>query len=142
LEHFNGALLWITLSTIGRPGLEEIGWKLVEKLRLAFGETRPIRVALGHWFRSDEFVELNAFLLPVSYLDGRVFRTFGKDYFVHISHDEFRMVVTKTTAAHKEVIEQLKSSILNRHIPDVWQDSAVTTRLQRKMKVSPTALSP
>src|SRR6267154_3498342 len=41
-EHFNGALLWITLSTIGSPGLEKIGWKLVEKMRLAFGETRPI----------------------------------------------------------------------------------------------------
>jgi len=109
-EHFNGALLWITLSTIGSPGLEKIGWKLVEKLRLAFGETRPIGVALGHWFRSDEFVELNAFLLPC-FIFGwdAYFAPSGKDYFVHISHDEFRMVVTKTTAAHKEVMEQLKS---------------------------------
>jgi hypothetical protein len=109
-EHFNGALLWITLSTIGSPGLEKIGWKLVEKMRLAFGETRPIGVAPGHWFRSDEFVELNAFLLPC-FIFGwdAYFAPSGKDYFVHISHDEFWMVVTKTTAAHKEIMDQLKS---------------------------------
>lgn len=31
-ENFNGALLWLTLWNIGSPGLEKIGWKLVEKL--------------------------------------------------------------------------------------------------------------
>jgi hypothetical protein len=109
-EHFNGALLWITLSTIGSPQLEKIGWKLVEKMRLAFGETRPIGVASGHWFRSDEFVELNAFLLPCFIFGWDAYLApSGKDYFVHISHDEFWMVVTKTTAAHNEVLEQLKS---------------------------------
>jgi len=102
-EHFNGALLWITLSTIGSPQLEKIGWKLVEKMRLAFGETRPLGVA-------PEFVELNAFLLPCFIFGWDAYLApSGKDYFVHISHDEFWMVVTKTTAAHKEVMEQLKS---------------------------------
>jgi len=109
-EHFNGALLWITLSMIGSPQLEKIGWKLVEKMRLAFGETRPLGVAPGHWFRRDEFVELSAFLLPCFTFGWDAYLApSGKDYFVHISHDEFWMVVTKTTAAHKEVMEQLKS---------------------------------
>ncbi len=109
-EHFNGALLWLTLWDIGSPQLEKIGWKLVEKMRLGFGETRPIGVAPGHWFRSDEFVELNAFLLPCFIFGWDAYLApSGQDYFVHISHDEFWVVVTKTAAAHKELLEQLKS---------------------------------
>jgi hypothetical protein len=109
-EYFHGALLWITLSTIGSLGLEKIGWKLVEKMRLAFGETRPIGVAPGHWFRGDEFVELNAFLLPCFVFGWDAYLApSGSDYFVHISHDEYWVVVTKTAAAHKGLLEQLKS---------------------------------
>ena len=108
-ENFNGALLWLTLWDIGSPQLEKIGWKLVEKMRLAFGETRPIDVAPGHWFRSDEFVELNAFLLPCFVFGWDMYLApSGKDYFVHISHDEFWVVVTKTVVAHDEVSEQLR----------------------------------
>jgi hypothetical protein len=108
-DHFSGALLWITL-TIGSLQLEKIGWKLVEKMRLAFGETRSLNVAPGHWFRSDEFVELNAFLLPCFIFGWDAYLApSGKDYFVHISHDGFWMVVTKTAKAHEEVLGQLKS---------------------------------
>lgn len=109
-ELFHGALLWLTLWDIGSPQLEKVGWKLVEKLRLAFGETRPIGVAPGHWFRSDELVELNTFLLPCFVFGWDAYLApSGQDYFVHISHDEFWIVVTKTAAVHKELLEQLKS---------------------------------
>jgi hypothetical protein len=109
-ERFGGALLWITYSTSGPLQLEKIGWKLVEKMRLAFGETRPISLAPGHWFRSDEFVELNAFLLPCFVFGWDAYLApSGKDYFVHISHDEFWMVVTKTAAVYNRILEQLKS---------------------------------
>jgi hypothetical protein len=108
-EHFHGGLLWLTLWTIGSPQLEKVGWKLVEKMRLAFGETRPIGVAPGHWFRSDELVELNAFLLPC-FIFGwdAFFNPSGQDYFVHISHDEYWLVVTKTKAAYETLFEQLQ----------------------------------
>ncbi|MFZ3341823.1 MAG: hypothetical protein WA213_13135 [Terriglobales bacterium] len=108
-EHFYGALLWLTLWTIGSPGLEKIGWKLVEKMRLAFGETRPIGVAPGHWFRSDEFVELNAFLLPCFIFGWDAYYVpSGQDYFVHISHDEYWVIVTKTTAAYDNLFKSLQ----------------------------------
>ena len=108
-EHFNGALLWLTLWTIGSTNLEKIGWKLIEKMRLGFGETRPIGVAPGHWFRSDEFVELNAFLLPC-FIFGwdAYFVPSGQDYFVHISHDEYWTVVAKTTSAYEYLLKQLE----------------------------------
>src|ERR1051326_7663553 len=47
-ELFNGAVLWLTLWDIGSPQLEKTGWKIVEKMRLAFGETRSIASAPGH----------------------------------------------------------------------------------------------
>ena len=108
-EYFNGALLWLTLWNIGSPQLEKIGWKLVEKMRLGLGEIRPIEAAPGHWFRNDEFVELNAFLLPC-FIFGwdAYFAPSGQDYFVHISHDEYWLVVTKTTAVYDQLLRQLQ----------------------------------
>jgi|GEM_PF-1308372 hypothetical protein len=110
-EHlFSGAVLWMTLCDIGSPQLEKTGWKLVEKMRLGFGETRELNAAPGHAFRSDEFTELNAFLLPcfVFGWDAYLLPS-GGDYFVYISHDEFCVVVTKTTAAYKKLFGELES---------------------------------
>jgi hypothetical protein len=59
---FQGALLWIAYSELG--SLAPIGWKLVEKMRQGFGENRPLQAARAHFFRSDELLDLRAFLLP------------------------------------------------------------------------------
>lgn len=107
-ELFYGAVLWLTLWDIGSPQLEKIGWNIAESMRRGFGESRPIAAAPGDSFRSDEFVELNAFLLPcfVFGWDAYLLPS-GQDYFVHISHDEFWMVVTKTAEVHRQLSEQL-----------------------------------
>lgn len=109
-EHFDGAVLWITFSDIGSPQLVKSGWKLVEKMRLGFGETRELRAAPGHSFRSDEFVELNAFLLPCFMFgwDAYLLPARG-DHFVHISHDEYCAVVVKNTDVFKTLFKQLES---------------------------------
>jgi hypothetical protein len=109
-ELFSGAVLWITLCDIGSPQLEKTGWKLVEKMRAGFGETRELRAAPGHSFRSDEFVELNAFLLPcfVFGWDAYLLPS-GEDYFLHISHDEFCSVVARTTAMQAKLFKELES---------------------------------
>jgi len=107
-ERFYGAVLWLTLWDIGSPQLEKTGWKIVEKMRLGFGETRPISAAPGHSFRSDEIVELNAFLLPCFIFGWDAYLLpSGNDYFVHISHDEYWMVVTRTAEVHKQLLQQL-----------------------------------
>lgn len=59
---FQGALLWVTFSELG--SLAPTGWKLVEKMRQRFGENRPLQTARAHFFRSDELVDLTAFVLP------------------------------------------------------------------------------
>jgi hypothetical protein len=88
---FGGALLWITYSSIGSPGLVQTGWKLVEKMRQAFGENRSLETASGHFFRSDELVDLNAFVLPCFIFgwDAYLVPSHSNDFFVHISHDEY-----------------------------------------------------
>ena len=107
-ELFNGAVLWLTLWDIGSPQLEKTGWRIVENMRRGFGENRPISAAPGHSFRSDELVDLNAFLLPcyVFGWDAYILPS-ANDYFVHISHDEFWVVVSKTPEVHKQLLEQL-----------------------------------
>src|SRR5437870_10408688 len=51
---FAGALLWIRFWNSGTPELEKSGWRLIERMRMGFGELRPLGVANGHWFRQDE----------------------------------------------------------------------------------------
>jgi hypothetical protein len=109
-SQFHGALLWITLSTIGSIGLEKAGWKLVEKMRQGYGENRPLQSANGHFFRSDELVDLNAFLIPcfVFGWDAYVVPSSSNDFFVFLSHDEYWGVVTRTRAAYDDLFHRLK----------------------------------
>jgi hypothetical protein len=86
---FHGALLWIRLWDIGSPQLEMSGWKMVERMRMGYGELRPLEEANAHWFRSDEVSDLAAFIVPcfVYGWDAYVLPS-GKDCFGFISHDE------------------------------------------------------
>jgi hypothetical protein len=107
---FCGGLLWITLSTIGSPQLEKTGWKLVEKMRQGFGENRPLQTASGHFFRSDELVDLCAFLLPcfVFGWDAYIVPSSNNDFFVRVSHDEYWGVVARTREAYDKLFSELK----------------------------------
>lgn len=107
--HFTGALLWITFSSIGSPGLVQTGWKLIEKMRQGFGENRSLQTASGHFFRSDELVDLNAFLLPCFIFgwDAYVVPSNSSDFFVHVSHDEYWGVVTRTPESYARRLSEL-----------------------------------
>jgi hypothetical protein len=107
--HFYGALLWIRLWTIGSPGLEKSGWKIVERMRMGYGELRPLGKANGHWFRSDELVDLAAFIVPcfVYGWDTYIVPARG-DCFVFISHDGFWCIATRTTELYAQLLKNLK----------------------------------
>jgi hypothetical protein len=109
-SQFSGALLWITFSSIGSPGLVQTGWKLVEKMRQGYGENRSLQIANGHFFRSDELVDLNAFLLPCYIFgwDAYLVPSNSSDFFIHISHDEYWGVVTRTQEAYAMRLPELK----------------------------------
>jgi hypothetical protein len=106
---FYGALLWIRLWNIGSPQLEKSGWRLVERMRMGFGELRPLGVANGHWFRSDEVADLAAFIVPclVYGWDAYIVPA-SAGSFTFISHDEFWCVATRDSEVHSRVSEELK----------------------------------
>lgn len=94
---FYGALLWITLCDIGCPQLERTGWAMIDMMWRGFEENQPLEAAPGHWFRNGAAVELAAFVLPCFMFSWDAFIiSSGKNFSVHISHDEFWAVVTRT----------------------------------------------
>jgi hypothetical protein len=105
---FQGALLWITFSELG--SLAPIGWKLVEKMRQGFGENRSLQTARAHYFRNDELLDLRAFLLPCFVFGWDAYLIpFGRnDFFVHVSHDEYWGVVSRTREAHDRMLAELE----------------------------------
>jgi hypothetical protein len=105
---FYGGLLWITLSDIGSIQLEKSGWKIAEKMRQAYGENRELQSARGHFFRSDELVDLTAFALLCFVFAWDAWLVGNNDFFVHISHDEHWVVVTRTREVHAHLLQQLK----------------------------------
>jgi hypothetical protein len=106
---FYGALLWITLSDIGSPQLEKTGWTMMEMMRRGFGESRPLEAAPGNWFRNGAVVELAAFVLPcfVFGWDAYIIPS-GGELFVHISHDDYWVVVTRNAEAFDAASNSLK----------------------------------
>jgi hypothetical protein len=114
---FYGALLWIRLWTIGSPPLEKSGWRLIERMRMGFGELRPLGDANGHWFRHDEVADLAAFIVPcfVYGWDAYVVPA-NAGCFAFISHDDFWCIATRNAELHTRFWEELKD--LNPRISD------------------------
>lgn len=107
--NFSGAMLWLKLWTIGSPQLEKSGWRLMERMRMGFGELRPLGTANAHWFRSDEVYDLAAFIVPcfVYGWDAYVIPS-GGECFAFISHDEFWCVATRNGEVHTRLLEEFK----------------------------------
>jgi hypothetical protein len=62
---FDGGMLWLRQWEIGSPQLVRAGWKIIEGMRRAQGELRPLEVAPAQVFRGDELVDLHGFLVQV-----------------------------------------------------------------------------
>lgn len=69
---------------------------MVERMRMGYGDLRPLGEADAHWFRSDEVTDLAAFIVPcfVYGWDAYVLPS-GGDSFGFISHDEYWSVTTR-----------------------------------------------
>jgi hypothetical protein len=63
--HFPGALVWLHLWNVGADYLMPLGWRIVEDMRRAHGDTRPLDVAPAQIFREDEGLDLQVFLMTV-----------------------------------------------------------------------------
>jgi hypothetical protein len=107
--NFNGAMLWIRYWNSGSSQLEKSGWRLVERMRMGFGELRPLGVANGHWFRSDEIADLAAFIVPcfVYGWDAYIVPS-NAGCFAFISHDEFWCVATQKPEIHAHLMQDFE----------------------------------
>jgi hypothetical protein len=100
-NHFLGAHFWLTGWGMWDPLVEAIGLKTMEQIRRCSGENRPIEVAPGLQFRSDEFVEsVSCLLQPMLvgwdayYVPSWAWGTL--DYFVRVSHDSYIEIEVRT----------------------------------------------
>lgn len=108
--NFGGAFLWYARWDIGSPQLDKIGWSVVEKMRLASGETRPLEAAPVHRFREDESTQLQAFILQAMVFQWDADVLFMKlDRFAHVSHHRSVVLVTETRGARDECWSALES---------------------------------
>jgi hypothetical protein len=62
---FSGGLLWLRRWNIGSSPMVRVGWRTLENIRRAHGDSRSLEVAPAQLFREDEFLELHAFLVQV-----------------------------------------------------------------------------
>jgi hypothetical protein len=60
-----GFVLQLTEWTLGSSEYDQVGWKVVDSMRRAFGENRSLEVAPVHVMRFDELLETRALMMQV-----------------------------------------------------------------------------
>jgi len=110
--HFSGAHLWIQNYGIWDEAVEGIGYRIIEQMNQAVGQPLAFEVSQGHNFRADELNEAVGMLLQPMLFAWDAFYlprwSWGTgEFFLHISHDSYAVVVTKTIAFHEKIISNL-----------------------------------
>lgn len=110
---FRGATLWLTDWGVGQPLDEGVGYRLVEAMNRASGQPMAFEVAPAHSFRADELPEAVGMLLqPMIFAWDAYYApnwSYGfEEFFLHVSHDSFITVVTRTKDFHDRVFGKLE----------------------------------
>ncbi len=98
-QHFSGATLWFSDAGVFDGWQFLAGRVVIDRIRAGFGDLRPFDEAEVHHFRADEIELLTAFVMFAFVLSWDIFILPEADRFLHVSHDEFFCVVTKTREA-------------------------------------------
>lgn len=111
--HFGGALLWVTNWGVWNDLDEGIGYRVIESMNSASGQPSSFEVSQGHSFRADELVETVGMLMqPMIFGWDAYYRAswaYGVDeFFLHVSHDSYVTVVTRTKEFHDRVFAELQ----------------------------------
>jgi hypothetical protein len=110
---FRGALLWFTDWGVWNALDEGAGYRIIEAMHRAVGQPKSFEAAPGHSFRADELRDAIGMLLQpmvfgwdANYLPRW---SYGTDqYFLHVSHDSFVSVVTRTKEFYDKAFGLLK----------------------------------
>lgn len=109
---FAGARFCFTTWGVWNPQDEAIGYRIVEAFNRAAGQPRSFEVAPGRVFRADELVDAVALLMQPMVIGWDAYYlpqwSFGvEEFFLHISHDGFLTVVTRTTSFHEIAFSEI-----------------------------------
>jgi len=112
-HNFSGAMLWLTEWGVWNFADEAPGYHIIEAMNRAAGQNASFEVAPGHLFRADELTDAIAMLIqPMTFGWDAYFLprwSYGTDeFFLHVSHDSFISIVTRTAAFHNQVFELVK----------------------------------
>src|SRR5579884_3053621 len=104
---FSGGLVWLRRWDIGSPQLVRVGWQIIEDMRRARGDMQSLDIAPAQYFRDDELVPLQAFLLHIIGL-GLVadFIPASRHFFMHFK-DNAQICFTTDEA---DTFKQLRTS--------------------------------
>jgi hypothetical protein len=106
---FQGALLWIRQWGIWSKGSEEAGMKIMEALRQAHGEMKPLKDAPAMLFGPEELRDLHAFFIQPLLFGWDAFMVpVSGEYFSFTSHDELICVVAKTEECLRGLMKWLR----------------------------------
>jgi hypothetical protein len=117
-QHFDGAVIWVQSWGVWNLFNEGIGYRIVEKMNAGAGQPRSFEASPGHQFRADELAEAIGMLLqPMIFAWDSYYLpiwAYGTgQFFLHISHDSFVTIVTRTKEFHDKVFQQLQELKLN-----------------------------
>ena len=112
-HNFEGAMLWFTEWGVWNSADEAPGYRVIEAMNRAGGQNTSFEAAPGHLFRADQLADAIAMLIqPMTFGWDAYFLprwSYGTDeFFLHVSHDSFVSVVTRTAAFHDQIFELLK----------------------------------
>jgi hypothetical protein len=115
---FRGALLWFTQWDVWNPQDEGIGYRIVEAMHRAAGQPISFEAGPGHLFRADELHDATAMLLQPMIIGWDAFYlpnwSYGTgQFFLHISHDSFVSIVTRTRKFYDRAFGVLENVELN-----------------------------
>ena len=108
-HEFEGGLLWLHRWEVGVNRIIKVGWKTLEEFRRAHGSAQSLEVAPAQGFRSDEFVDMQAFLLyTMAYEWSAYLLPRNGDFFLDIRGSGRLFCTAKSVDVREKLFEHLK----------------------------------
>lgn len=110
---FESALLFFTEWGVWNSFDESIGYRIIEAMHGAAGQSKSFEVLPGHCFRADELLSAIGMLLQPMVFGWNAYYlprwSYGThQFFLHVSHDSFVSVVTRTKEFYDKAFALLK----------------------------------
>lgn len=113
VRDFEGALIYLKEWGVWNLSDEGVGYRIVERMHVAAGQSASFEVAPGHEFRADELTDAVGMLMQPMVFGWDAFYlprwSYGTgQFFLHVSHDSFVNIVTRTKEFNDRVFQELE----------------------------------